>query len=77
MTDRVTIKIPRQLYNQLRQFAVDAGFSSVNELITFAMRTLATDSGKTDHRRLLDKSLPTLGNKLARLTGVRNRKERG
>lgn len=73
---RVTIKIPRQLYNHLRRFAADAGFSSVNELITFTMRTLVTDGGKTDHRKLLDKSLPALGKKLARLTGVKNGKAR-
>ncbi len=41
MTDRVTIKIPRELYRKLSQMVAGTGFSSVTEFIVFVMRTLA------------------------------------
>ena len=42
MEDRVTIKIPRELYRKLRLMIEGTGFSSVNEFIIFVMRTLAS-----------------------------------
>ena len=42
MENRVTIKIPRELYQRLRQMVVGTGFSSVTEFIVFVMRTLAS-----------------------------------
>lgn len=41
MQNKVTIKIPRELYQRLGQMIADTGFSSVNEFIVFVMRTLA------------------------------------
>jgi len=46
MQDRVTIKIPRELYQRLGQMIAGTGFSSVNEFIVFVMRSLAS-SGET------------------------------
>jgi Arc/MetJ-type ribon-helix-helix transcriptional regulator len=45
MTDKVTIKIPRELYEKLREMIEGTGFSSVTEFIVFVMRSLAS-SGK-------------------------------
>ena len=42
MQDKVTIKIPRDLYRRLSQMIAGTGFSSVNEFIVFVMRTLAS-----------------------------------
>jgi len=42
MGDKVTIKIPRELYQKLGQMIAGTGFSSVNEFIVFVMRTLAS-----------------------------------
>ena len=42
MQDRVTIKIPRELYQRLGQMIAGTGFSSVNEFIVFVMRSLAS-----------------------------------
>ena len=42
MQDRVTIKIPRELYRRLGQMIEGTGFSSVNEFIVFVMRNLAS-----------------------------------
>jgi Arc/MetJ-type ribon-helix-helix transcriptional regulator len=41
MENKVTIKIPRELYQKLSQMIVGTGFSSVSEFIVFVMRTLA------------------------------------
>ena len=43
--DKVTIKIPRLLYQKLKGIIRDTGFSSVTEFITYVMRDLI--SGKT------------------------------
>lgn len=43
--DKVTIKIPKELYNSLQKIIENTGFSSVTEFITFAMRSLV--SGKS------------------------------
>ena len=54
MESKVTIKIPRELYQRLRHMISDTGFSSVNEFIVFVMRTVASggeirrESGLTD-----------------------------
>jgi len=42
MQDKVTIKIPRELYQRLSQMIAGTGFSSVNEFIVFVMRSLAS-----------------------------------
>jgi len=42
MENKVTIKIPRELYQRLSQMIAGTGFSSVNEFIVFVMRTLAS-----------------------------------
>lgn len=44
---RVTIKIPRQLYDKLKVMIGDTGFSSVNEFIVYVMRDVAS-AGKLD-----------------------------
>ena len=42
MRDKVTIKIPRELYHKLGQLIEGTGFSSVTEFIVFVMRSLAS-----------------------------------
>jgi len=42
MESKVTIKIPRELYQRLGQMVAGTGFSSVSEFIVFVMRTLAS-----------------------------------
>jgi metal-responsive CopG/Arc/MetJ family transcriptional regulator len=44
---RVTIKIPRHLYERLKQMIEATGFSSVNEFIVFVMRDIAS-GGRLD-----------------------------
>ena len=39
-TDRVTLKIPRPLYNMLQEIIKPSGFSSVNEFVVYVLRDL-------------------------------------
>jgi metal-responsive CopG/Arc/MetJ family transcriptional regulator len=39
---RVTIKIPRHLYERLKEMIQKTGFSSVNEFIVYVMRDIAS-----------------------------------
>jgi metal-responsive CopG/Arc/MetJ family transcriptional regulator len=66
-SDRVTIKIPRQLYNKLRKIIDESGFSSVNEFIVYVLRDLVAlerereDSLTPEEVRLLKERLKKLG----------------
>ena len=68
MQDRVTIKIPRELYRRLGQMIAGTGFSSVNEFIVFVMRNLASsgeikgeDNLTADEVRAIRERLKKLG----------------
>ncbi len=47
MSDKATIKIPKQLYNSLKDQIEETGFSSVTEFIVFVLRDIA-GSGPID-----------------------------
>ncbi|HEY49201.1 MAG TPA: CopG family transcriptional regulator [Dehalococcoidia bacterium] len=42
MHSKVTIKIPRELYQRLSQMIAGTGFSSVTEFVVFVLRSLAS-----------------------------------
>ena len=41
-SDKVTLKIPRPLYNRLRQLVAGTGFNSVTEFAVFVLRDIAS-----------------------------------
>jgi Arc/MetJ-type ribon-helix-helix transcriptional regulator len=43
--NKVTIKIPRQLYNKIQQLVEDSGFNSATDFIVFVLRDLISESG--------------------------------
>ncbi len=49
-TDRVTLKIPRPLYEKIKTVIEGSGFSSVNEFVVYILRDLmsVTGAGKKD-----------------------------
>jgi hypothetical protein len=51
---RVTMKIPRHLYERLKAMIRDTGFSSVNEFIVYVMRDIAS-AGRLDQEIGLSK----------------------
>jgi len=42
--NKVTIKIPRPLYNNLKLLVEDSGFNSVNDFIVYILRDIASNS---------------------------------
>ena len=69
MTDRVSIKIPRPLYNRIQTVIDGAGFSSPTDFIVFVLRDLMgslpadDDSGelRADELRTIRTKLNNLG----------------
>ncbi len=49
MKEKVTIKIPKELYEKLKNSIENTGFSSVTEFITFVMRTIIS-GGKLEQK---------------------------
>ncbi len=45
-TDRVTLKIPRPLYERLRKVIEGTGFRSVNEFVVHVLRDLVAEMNK-------------------------------
>ncbi len=54
--DKVTIKIPRELYLKLREIIRDTGFSSVTEFIVFTMRMVAV-GGRAESEGRFDENV--------------------
>jgi metal-responsive CopG/Arc/MetJ family transcriptional regulator len=64
--DKVTIKIPRQLYNKLRDIIEDSGFSSVNEFIVYVLRDLVSFH-REDEEKLTPEEIKLLKGRLKKL----------
>ncbi|MCU4140416.1 MAG: hypothetical protein MW690_000101 [Methanophagales archaeon] len=65
--DRVTIKIPRELYEKLREHIEGTGFSSVTEFIVFVMRTLVSTGKLTEEDKLTEEEVRAVRERLRRL----------
>ena len=46
--DQVTLKIPRPLYEQLKQVIADSGFHSVTEFAVYVLRDLVSHHGRAE-----------------------------
>jgi Arc/MetJ-type ribon-helix-helix transcriptional regulator len=67
MPDRVTIKIPRELYEKLQEMIEGTGFSSVTEFIVFVMRSLASGGEIKEEDRLTEEEVKAVRERLRRL----------
>jgi Arc/MetJ-type ribon-helix-helix transcriptional regulator len=67
MADKVTIKIPRELYEKLREMIEGTGFSSVTEFIVFVMRNLASSGKLKEEDKLTDEEVEAVRERLRRL----------
>jgi len=67
MENKVTIKIPRELYRRLSQMIVGTGFSSVNEFIVFVMRNLASGGEIKGEDRLTAEEVRAIRERLKKL----------
>jgi len=67
MENKVTIKIPRELYQRLGRMIQGTGFSSVTEFIVFIMRTLASVGEIKEEDRLTAEEVKAIKERLRRL----------
>jgi len=67
MHDKVTIKIPRELYQRLGEMIRGTGFSSVTEFIVFVMRNLASSGEIKGEDRLTEEEVRAIRERLRRL----------
>jgi ribosomal protein L19E len=67
MKNKVTLKIPRELYQRLSQMVAGTGFSSVTELIVFVMRTLASGGEIRGPDRLTAEEVRAIRERLRKL----------
>lgn len=67
MGDRVTIKIPRELYMSLQTKIEGTGFLSVTEFVIFVMRTIASGGAIAEHDHLTDEDVRVIRQRLQRL----------
>ncbi len=55
MADKVTLKIPRPLYNKLKMIIEDSGYSSVTEFVVYVLRDLISSEEFLIKERKKDK----------------------
>ncbi len=67
MTGKVTIKIPRELYEKMREMIEGTGFSSVTEFIVFVMRNLASSGKIKEEDKLTEEEIKAVRERLRRL----------
>jgi len=69
VTDKATIKIPRNLYNNLKNLIEESGFDSVTDFVVYVLRDIASTrqlSGSPD-RVWSQEELEAVKGKLKRL----------
>ena len=64
--DKVTIKIPRPLYDRLKTAITGSGFSSVNEFVVYVLRDLVS-LGFDDNKEMTKEETETIKQRLKNL----------
>ena len=67
MENKVTIKIPRELYLRLRRMIAGTSFSSVSEFIVFVLRTLVMGGEIKGEDRLTAEEVRAIRERLRKL----------
>jgi metal-responsive CopG/Arc/MetJ family transcriptional regulator len=65
--DKVTIKIPRELYQRLKAVVAGSGFGSVTEFIVYVMRDLVAAEHVEHHATLDDREVEMIRKRLKAL----------
>jgi len=65
--NKVTIKIPRPLYNNLKMFIEDSGFNSVNDFIVYILRDIVSISRTDTEDQLSKEEIETIKERLRNL----------
>ncbi|MHC5037249.1 MAG: CopG family transcriptional regulator [Planctomycetota bacterium] len=65
---KVTLKIPRPLYNRLSVILEDSGFNSVTDFVVYVLRDIAASGGGGGEReQLSDPEIRAIKNRLRNL----------
>ena len=64
---KVTIKIPRPLYNNLKSMIEDSGFNSVNDFIVYILRDIASNTKIDSGDQLSKEKIETIKERLRNL----------
>jgi len=64
--DKVTLKIPRPLYDKIRTVIEGSGFSSVNEFVVYVLRDLISAKGM-DKKELSAEEIEAIRQRLKNL----------
>ena len=54
MSDKVTIKIPKQLYEKLKKIIEGTGYSSVTEFVVFVLRDLVSANEPEEYKENIE-----------------------
>ena len=65
--NKVTIKIPRPLYNNLKVLIEDSGFNSVNDFIVYILRDIASNSNIDTGNQLTKEEIEIIKERLRNL----------
>lgn len=65
--EKVTIKIPRPLYNKIQQVVDGSGFNSVTDFVVYALRDLISETGHEEKEEFSPEELASLKRKLKSL----------
>ena len=65
--DKVTIKIPRPLYNRVQQLIDDSGFNSPTDFIVYVLRDVLSERGVSNADKFTPEELAAIKDKLRRL----------
>ena len=65
--DKVTIKIPRNLYNRLGEIVEGSGFNSVTDFVVYVLRDLVSTESMRDDDRLTRDEVESIRRRLKSL----------
>jgi len=67
MSDRVTLKIPRPIYDRLQSVIEGSGCRSVNEFVVYVLRELLAERTKEDMSPLTSREIDLIRQRLRNL----------
>ena len=65
--NKVSIKIPRPLYNSLKGLINDSGFNSVNDFIVYILRDIVANTPTDGENHLRQQEIETIKERLRNL----------
>ena len=66
-SDRVTLKIPRPLYEKIKAVIDDTGYRSVNEFVVYVLRDIMAGQPQEGQLRLTEQEVQIVRNRLRKL----------